>query len=54
MLRNLWGLLEPDVESHPKVDQDVLEELAQQGSVDLLADTAQDQDVDINLATRGN
>lgn len=52
MLRNLWGLLEPDVESHPKVDQDVIEELAQKGDVDLLADTA--NDVDIDLATRSN
>lgn len=52
MLRNLWGLLEPEVESHPKVDQDVIEELAQQQSVDLTANSA--NDVDINLAPRSN
>jgi len=52
MLRNLWGLLEPDVESHPKVDQDVLEELAEKQSVDLTASSA--NDVDINLAPRSN
>jgi len=52
MLRNLWGLLEPEVESHPKVDQDVIEELAQQQSVDLVGEPA--NDVDINLAPRSN
>jgi len=52
MLRNLWGLLEPDVESHPKVDQDVIDELAQKASVDGVTNTA--QEVDINLATRSN
>jgi len=52
MLRNLWGLLEPEVESHPKVDQDVIEELAQQQSVDLVGESA--NDVDINLAPRSN
>lgn len=50
MLRNLWGLLEPDVESHPKVDQDVLEELAEKASID----DALHDNVDINLAPRSN
>ncbi len=53
MLRNLWGLLEPDVESHPRVE-DAPEDPT---PIDLTASirtTEAANDVDIDLAPRKN
>jgi len=46
LLRNLWGLLEPDVESHPRVEDQISEYPEHR------PETEPGQDIDIDLAVR--
>ncbi len=54
MLRNLWGMLEPDVESHPKFTPDVVDELLEKNLAAETYDDIHNVDVDIDLAPRSN